>query len=98
TVLPNGDVAAGGYFTTIEGVAASRVAIWDGSTWRALGVGLNGDAYALAGAPNGDLIAGGNFVQAGGAPAVRVARWNGSTWSPLGSGLGIVPALAVPPN
>ena len=34
---------AGGDFTTAGGVAANRIAKWDGSSWSALGSGMNDD-------------------------------------------------------
>lgn len=73
----NTDLYAGGYFTNAGGVAASRVAKWDGSSWSALGSGINSWVYALT-SHNGDLYAGGSFTIAGGVSAVYVARWDGS--------------------
>ena len=44
-----GGVYVGGQFTTAGGVAASRIARWDGSSWSALGTGMDNQAvYALA--------------------------------------------------
>ena len=44
---------AGGRFTSAGGVAANRIAKWDGSSWSALGSGMNGggttDVFALDG-------------------------------------------------
>ncbi|WP_226163450.1 hypothetical protein [Hymenobacter terricola] len=107
-VAGNGDVYAGGNFTQAGGVAASRVAKWNGTAWSPLGAGVgssvNNIVYALAVAGNGDVYAGGDFTQAGGVAASRVAKWNGTTWSPLSTGLGgsvngyIVYALAVVGN
>src|SRR5258705_34815 len=37
----------GGFFTTAGGVAANYVAKWNGSSWSALGSGMNGSVYAL---------------------------------------------------
>lgn len=93
-VRANGDLIAGGEFSTIGGVAASHIARWDGTAWASLGAGVgNGWAFdhgvfALAETAAGELVAAGNFASAGGAPAKNVARWNGTTWSALGSGLG----------
>jgi hypothetical protein len=87
-VLPSGDLVAAGSFTNAGGVPANSIARWDGSSWSALGGGMDQSVLALAVLPNGDLVAGGNFSTAGGVPAVRLARWNGSTWSALGSSLG----------
>jgi hypothetical protein len=98
-VLPNGDLVAGGGFSTAGGVAASYVARWNGTSWSPLGSGMNSAVQALAVLPNGDLVAGGSFSTAGGVAANRVARWNGTSWSPLGSGMNsTVWALAVLPN
>ncbi len=84
----------GGEFTTAGGVAANRIAKWDGSAWSALGSGLSGGGvYALTVFDDGSgagpkLYAGGSFTSSGGVALNRVARWNGVTWAPLGSGLG----------
>jgi hypothetical protein len=93
TVLANGDLVVGGWFWSIDGVAAARVARWNGTTWSSLGSGLDGSALRLLQLQSGDLVVGGQFTVAGGVPAGGVARWNGSTWAPLGAGL----ALVVPP-
>ena len=103
-VLPNGDLIAGGEFTSAGGSPANRIARWNGTTWSALGSGLSGGSFggacwALAVLPNGDLIAGGDFTNAGGVAASRIARWNGSAWSSVGGGTNNpVNALAVLAN
>jgi hypothetical protein len=74
-VLPNGDLVAGGDFTTAGGVPANRVARWNGSSWSAMGSGLNNAVWTLAVLPNGDLVAGGSFTTTGGVPAPYIARW-----------------------
>jgi hypothetical protein len=91
---------AGGSFTSAGGLAADRVAKWDGTSWTALGSGLSGgDVHTLAVHDDGqgpELQAGGTFTAAGGIAASRVARWDGAGWAPLGSGMtdGFVLALA----
>jgi hypothetical protein len=98
-VLPNGDLIAGGNFTTAGGTSANGIARWNGTSWSALGTGMNFGVYALAVLPNGDLIAGGSFTTAGGTTANRIARWNGTAWSALGPGMNDwVDALSVLPN
>ena len=91
---------AGGSFTTAGGVAANRIAKWDGSSWAALGSGVNErlvnalTVFDDGGGPA--LYAGGCFTTAGGVAANRIAKWDGSSWAALGSGMnGVVNALTV---
>ena len=66
---------AGGFFTTAGGVAANRIAKWDGSSWSALGRGLNGSVLALATYDDGRgpaLVAAGSFQYPNDS---YVARW-----------------------
>src|SRR5688572_7860916 len=90
---------AGGAFTTAGGVTVNHVARWNGTSWSALGGGVNDNVQALAVLDDGSgpaLYAGGRFWRAGSVGASRIARWNGSSWSPLGSGMSDwVYALAV---
>jgi hypothetical protein len=80
------DLYAGGSFTTAGGVAANHIAKWNGSTWSALGSGLDGRVAELA-VSGTDLYAGGEFTSAGGSAANCIAKWDGSAWSALGSGM-----------
>ncbi len=90
-----GNLYIGGDFTFVGTVAASRIAKWNGSTWSALGTGVNNSVNALA-VSGTDLFVGGIFVIAGGNSANRIAKWNGTTWSALGTGANsTVNALAV---
>ncbi len=84
--VSGGNLYAGGNFTTAGGLAAIRIAKWNGTGWSALGSGLNNYAGAMAVSGN-DLYVGGGFTSAGGVAANYVAKWNGSSWSALGSGL-----------
>jgi len=102
TVFDDGNgpaLYAGGNFSTAGGVAASRIAKWNGTQWSAVGVGMNGTVSALTVLDHGTdsaLYAGGFFTIAGGAPANHIAKWDGTQWSPLGSGSSAsVNALAV---
>ncbi len=94
---------AGGTFTNASGVAANRVARWDGTGWHALGNGLNDRVYALCtwdldgtGPLPPHLIAGGMFTSAGPTGAKGVARWDGADWHPLGTGI-VVAVMALAP-
>jgi hypothetical protein len=82
----NGNVYAGGDFTFIGTVPANHIAKWNGSTWSALGSGMNNSVSALA-VSGTNLYAGGGFTMAGGTTVNYIAKWNGSTWSALGSGI-----------
>ena len=95
----NGILYAGGQFSLIGTVAASSIARWNGTTWSALGSGVDGTVQALA-VSGTNLYVGGNFTTAGGVPANAIAVWNGSSWSALGTGVeyGSVSALAVNGN
>ena len=79
----------GGGFTRAGGIAAANIAKWNGSSWSALGLGIDGPAfpavYALA-VSGSDLYAGGDFTAAGSVTANSIAKWNGKSWSALGSG------------
>ncbi|MBK8914435.1 MAG: right-handed parallel beta-helix repeat-containing protein [Phycisphaerales bacterium] len=78
---------AGGQFSTAGGsTQVANIARYNGSSWSALGGGINGKVHALA-EYNGELIAAGVFSSAGGIPVNNIARWNGAAWAPLGAGL-----------
>ena len=90
-----GNLYIGGEFTSVGGIDASNVAMWNGRSWSALGSGMENGVYTLV-LLGSDLYAGGNFITAGGTSANYIAKWDGRTWSPLGSGVDdVVWALAV---
>ncbi len=84
----SGNLYAGGNSTVDS--SNPCIAKWNGSSWSALGSGMDGDVNALAVDVLGNLYAGGSFTCAGcmyaGGSASRIAKWNGSNWSALGSG------------
>ncbi len=82
----NGMLYAGGLFTQIETVNASRIAAWDGSVWTPLQSGIIGNVYSLQ-PHGGQLHVGGSFGQAGAVCANRLAAWDGSNWSAGTTGL-----------
>lgn len=90
-----GELVAGGNFQRAGDVAVKRIARWNGSTWAALGAGVDDASNPAAELPSvralrvfgSDLVVGGNFTTAGGQSARLIARWDGTAWSPLGSGL-----------
>jgi hypothetical protein len=85
-VRKGANIYVAGLFTSIEGVSANRIARWNGTSWSAMGTGMNDDVYALA-VDGGNVYAGGAFTTAGGVTVNHIAKWNGSSWSALGSGL-----------
>jgi len=80
------DIYLGGQFRTAGGIVVNNVVRWNGSSWSALGSGVNGPVLALAVAGT-DVYVGGYFTMAGGLPANNIARWNGSSWAALGNGV-----------
>ena len=105
----DGDLIAGGSFTTAGGQEAHSVARWDGSDWYPLGPGMSQSIIIYEAAQyytfpplvttlavfDGDLVAGGIFRKVGETTTNFVSRWDGATWSPLNSGLigGMPPRL-----
>lgn len=86
----NRELYLGGSFSSIEGVAANKIAKWDGLNWSAVGTGISNaagmsvnDLYVY----NGELYVGGFFNTAGGISANNIAKWNGVNWSSLSVGL-----------
>lgn len=86
-MAPNGYIYISGEFTTIGGTAANKIAVWNGSSFSALGSGLSNPAYKMAIDPTtGYLICVGVFTTAGGSSANRIAYWDGSSWGTYGTG------------
>ncbi|HYF14470.1 MAG TPA: hypothetical protein VD971_05280 [Phycisphaerales bacterium] len=90
----NGDLYAGGFFSTAGGAPANNIARWDGASWSPMGSGINGVVNAITN-HNGDIVAGGQFTNPGPIIQNYVARWTGTSWTNLGSGLGPVPGSFV---
>ncbi len=92
----NGNIYVGGTFTELDTLPLSRVAMWNGTAWQALGDisaltsnGVDNNVNAVVVDSNDNVYVGGLFVQARNnagstVPTSRVAMWNGTTWSALG--------------
>jgi hypothetical protein len=85
---PDGNLYVGGKFTTAYNAAGTgspvtvgNIAMWNGSSWAALG-GFNEEVAALAFDAAGNLYAGGYFSDAA---YPQLAKWDGSSWAPVGS-------------
>ena len=88
-------------------LTVNNIAQWNGTTWSALGNGVNSFGVQALAVSGSNLFVGGNFTQACGNTACsagnltvnNIAQWNGAAWSALGSGLdNAVWALAVSEN
>lgn len=87
TTADDGTLVVGGNFWNTEtGTPVNHIARWTGSSWTALGSGMDGGVRALITMPNGDIVAGGSFETAGGITAKHVARWDGIKWSKMANG------------
>ena len=84
---------AGGGFLTAGGVTVNGIAKWDGSSWSALGNGMNNSTFgvgSLAVHDDGNgatLCVGGDFTTADGLGVNHLAAWDGSSWTSVGSGV-----------
>jgi hypothetical protein len=84
-------VFIGGDFSSVSGVVAKNIAVWNGTKWAAVGGGTTGAVQALA-LNGGYLYAGGSISKAGGrSTGAPIARWKMTSpltstagWSPLG--------------
>ncbi len=81
-----GDVYVAGSFTKAGGTDARSIARWNGSSWSALGSGVQGTVNALE-YFNGNVYAGGSFSTAGSVASNAIALWNGSDWETMDGGL-----------
>jgi trimeric autotransporter adhesin len=97
----NGNLYVTGDFVNINGIAVNGIAKWNGSSWSALGTGIDnpGGGFGVSLAVQGNNVyLGGGFTRVGGVLATNIAIWNGSNWNRLGTGItttGGVTCLAV---
>lgn len=96
--LANGDLVVGGDFQAIGGIAANRIARWDGLQWHPYGTGLgrslptgfSGESVnALAETDSGELVIAGDWRVIDGQTAQQLLQWNGTAWASLGGFLGL---------
>ncbi len=66
--LPNGDIVAGGLFTTASGAPGDRLARWNGTTWLPVAGGANNEVGSLL-MLDDQLLVGGWFTTVGGGTA-----------------------------
>lgn len=82
----------GGEFSGANGLSLGNIGKWNGTSWTALGSGVDSGVRALVvfddNTGSGEaLYAGGDFTSAGGVSTAGIARWNGLEWSSVGGGL-----------
>nr|AEA42323.1 hypothetical protein Fluta_0314 [Fluviicola taffensis DSM 16823] len=82
-IMYQGKLCVMGNFTTLEGVPVRNIALWNGTTWEALGTGVASSVSSAVIYQN-ELYVAGSFVEAGGVPAKKIAKWNGTSWSDVG--------------
>jgi hypothetical protein len=70
----NGQLYAGGAFTSQGGVLCNNIAKWDGAAWSALGTGTDDKVQAMT-VHNGALYVGGSFYTAGDISVDFIAKW-----------------------
>jgi len=79
-IAPSGNnVYFAGNFTNAGGILASNVAVWNGTSWLALGSGTTSSTSPLTtgiAAAGNDVYIGGRFNFAGDKPAQFIAHWN----------------------
>ena len=76
----------GGVFDSAGNIPAKNIAMWNGTSWSAVGNGFNGMIQCMC-VCNGNLYAGGSFDSSGIQKINCIAEWNGSVWAPLGNGI-----------
>ncbi len=84
-----GEVYVGGEFNRAGSVVTTGIARWDGTTWSAVGGGVQGlpgstDAHVRAMAVHSEgLFVAGQFLKAGTNVANGLALWDGVGWDPM---------------
>lgn len=72
------NVVVAGEFTAVSGVPATNVAMWNGTSWSAMGGGIPDLVKCLA-VFNGDLYAGTDVIG-----STAIYKWTGSSWVSAG--------------
>jgi hypothetical protein len=86
--MVGGDLYVGGAFTIAGNALAANLAVWNGTTWSAVGDGASGPVYVFA-IDGDDMFIGGQFLSAGGASSRSVVQFNTRTrqFTPMGEGV-----------
>lgn len=89
----DGQLYAGGAFTSIGAGGSPHIARWNGVTWGAVGEGTDNDVESFAVGLDGILYVGGSFTKVfnrgdviGLQGTSLIAKWNGTAWASLAGG------------
>ena len=74
--ISGGHLYAGGWFASAEGNTVNHIARWDGSSWMALGSGVDGGEVLTIAFCNRDVYIGGSFELAGGKASDHIGRFS----------------------
>src|SRR3990170_3185173 len=81
TLDSSGNLYIGGEFTDWGGIAnADNIAQYYGTTWSALGTGMNGGVYRIRVHPDNKVYVTGDFTTGNGVTLNYVGYWNGTTF------------------
>ncbi len=86
----DGELYAGGTFTTTGEPVCSNIARWDGQRWQPLGAGVIYPEWSEVGSLaeyDGQLVVSGWFSQAGDVSCDSLAAWDGQQWHALSGSL-----------
>ncbi len=72
----------GGSFTAAGGQSIQNLAAWDGTSWAALGSGVDAPVFGLD-MKDGVLYVAGAFATAGGVATNGCATWDGANWAAI---------------
>ena len=67
----------GGFDNAGSNNNADNIAMWNGTSYTALGTGLNDGVYAIYALDENHVYIGGDFTTAGGITVNKIAMWNG---------------------
>jgi len=82
-VTKDSNVYAGGIFDTAGTIPVKNIARWDGSSWHAMGAGINGRVNAMAVLPNGNVVVVSSRDSGTTVIENHIKIWNGSEWNEL---------------
>jgi hypothetical protein len=100
-VMPSGELVMGGTFDSVDGLVASCIARWDGTSWLPIGLGVGGTGAqhasvdALHATAAGDLVVGGYFFTAGDQASPYLAKLSFPTCYANCDGSTVQPVLNV---